>query len=80
MNEVKQCFGNGLGWIRALNRWSVQERAQINFCPITRVGQNCISPFQKPYILYVYRYIRNTILHGVYHFQCKKKPNYSNHQ
>jgi hypothetical protein len=35
MNEVKKCFGKGFGWICALNRWSVQERAHISFCPIT---------------------------------------------
>ena len=27
MNEVKKCFGKGFGWICALNRWSMQERA-----------------------------------------------------
>jgi hypothetical protein len=35
MNEVKKCFGKGLGWICALNRWSVQKRVQTSFCPIT---------------------------------------------
>ena len=33
--EVKKCFGKGFGWICALNRWSVQERAHISFCPKT---------------------------------------------
>ena len=33
--KVKKCFGKGFGWIRALNRWSVQEHAHISFCPIT---------------------------------------------
>ena len=33
MIEVKRCFGKGFGWICALNRWSVQERAQTSFCP-----------------------------------------------
>ena len=32
MIEVKKCFGKGFGWICALNRWSVQERAQTSFC------------------------------------------------
>jgi len=31
MNEVNTCFGKGFGWIWALNRWSVQERAQTSF-------------------------------------------------
>ena len=35
MNEIKKCFGKGSGWIFALNRWSVQERADISLCPIT---------------------------------------------
>ena len=35
MNEVKKCFGKSFGWICALNRWSVQERAHIIFCPTT---------------------------------------------
>ena len=35
MNEVKMCVGKGFGWICAINRWPVQERAQISFCPIT---------------------------------------------
>ena len=35
MNEGKMCFGNGFGWICALNRWLMQERVQTNFCPIT---------------------------------------------
>ena len=34
--EVKKSFGEGYGWIRALNRWSVQERAQTSFCPEAR--------------------------------------------
>ena len=34
MNEVNKCFGKGFGWICALNRWSVQERAHTSFCPI----------------------------------------------
>ena len=34
MIEVKKCFGKGFGWICALNRWSMQERAQNSFCPI----------------------------------------------
>ena len=34
MNEVKKRFGKIFGWICALNRWSVQERAHISFCPI----------------------------------------------
>ena len=33
-DEVKKCFGKGFGWICALNRWSVQERAHISFCPV----------------------------------------------
>jgi len=36
MIEVKKCFGKGFGWICALSRWSAQERAQTNFCPIAR--------------------------------------------
>jgi len=32
----KKCFGKGYGWICALNRWSVQERAQTSFCPVAR--------------------------------------------
>jgi len=36
MIEVKKCFGKGFGWIGALNRWSVQKRAQTSFCPIAR--------------------------------------------
>jgi hypothetical protein len=36
MNEVKKCSGKGFGWICALNRWSVQERAQTSVCPIGR--------------------------------------------
>ena len=36
MIEVKKCFGKGFGWICALNRWSVQERAQTSFCPVAR--------------------------------------------
>jgi len=34
MIEVYKCFGKGFGWICALNRWSVQERAHNSFCPI----------------------------------------------
>jgi len=34
MNKVKKCFSKGFGWICALNRWSVQERTHISFCPI----------------------------------------------
>ena len=30
MIEVNNCFGKGYGWICALNRWSVQERAQTS--------------------------------------------------
>jgi len=36
MIEVRKCFGKGFGWICALNRWSVPERAQTSFCPIAR--------------------------------------------
>jgi hypothetical protein len=32
MNEANSCFGKGFGWICALHRWSVQERAHISFC------------------------------------------------
>ena len=32
----KKCFGKGFGWICALNKSSVQERAQTSFCPIAR--------------------------------------------
>ena len=33
MNEVKKSFGKCFGWICALNRWPVQERAH-QFLPI----------------------------------------------
>jgi hypothetical protein len=36
MIKVKKFFGKGLGWICALNRWSVQERGQTSFCPVAR--------------------------------------------
>jgi hypothetical protein len=36
MIEVKKGLGKGFDWIRALNRWSVQERAQTSFCPVAR--------------------------------------------
>jgi len=36
MIKINKCFGKGFGWICALNRWSVQERAQTSFCPIAR--------------------------------------------
>ena len=35
MNKVEKCFGKGFGWICALNRWSVQARANISFCLLT---------------------------------------------
>ena len=35
MIEVKKCFGKSFGWICALNRWLVQERAHNSFYPIT---------------------------------------------
>jgi hypothetical protein len=46
MNKVKKCFGKGFGWICALNIWSVQERAQTSFCPITLESAQP-SPIQK---------------------------------
>ena len=35
LHEVKKGFGKGFGWICALNRRPVQERAHVSFCPIT---------------------------------------------
>jgi hypothetical protein len=36
MIEVKSALAKVFGWICALNRWSVQERAQTSFCPVAR--------------------------------------------
>ena len=41
--EFKKCFGKRFGWIYALNRWSVQECAQISFCPIARQVLNYLA-------------------------------------
>jgi hypothetical protein len=40
MNEVRECFGKGFGWICALNRWSVQERVRVSFLPNNSSGIN----------------------------------------
>ena len=37
INEAKKCFGTGFGSTRALNRWSVQERAH-QFLPYNSSG------------------------------------------
>jgi len=36
--EVKKCFGKGFGWICALHRWSVKERAQTSFLSYSLSG------------------------------------------
>ena len=42
--EGKKCFGKGIGWICALNKWSVQE--QTGFCPVAGIAISGIRTVQ----------------------------------